>query len=297
MGLIMQNGISYGGADIVKLTQTEYDALPESKYSDGILYAITDGEGSSGGTSKPVELTKAQYEALGESTKTDGILYAITDGDELSAKNLEYDGSVTGLGNNVQDAIDGLNSNLTSKMLTYNPETDWFGFYVDGVWKDVIKGYANETLLYSPGKEYETITGGWYEYVAAPRAGEPDSYNTDKATAANSFTKSNDYIRLYHTSDGSSCVMTKNYINLRNATTLEMETKCDYNSCCSIGVADSHEHGFTALASAVARNTTKSVVTIDVSNIDGGYIYIRNRLYNAQYGNKWASYLYNVRVY
>ena len=120
MGLIMKNGISYGGgseggsgnANIVKLTQAEYDALPSSKNSDGILYAITDGEGSSGGTSKPVELTKAQYEALGESTKTDGILYAITDGDELSAKNLEYDGSVTGLGNNVQDAIDGLNSNI-----------------------------------------------------------------------------------------------------------------------------------------------------------------------------------------
>lgn len=79
MGLIMQNGISYGG------------------------------------TSKPVELTKAQYEALGESTKTDGILYAITDGDELSAKNMAYDGSVTGLGNNVQDAIDELNSNINNK--------------------------------------------------------------------------------------------------------------------------------------------------------------------------------------
>ena len=54
MGLIMQNGISYGGVDIVKLTQAEYDALPESKNSDGILYAITDGESSSGSTSKAV---------------------------------------------------------------------------------------------------------------------------------------------------------------------------------------------------------------------------------------------------
>lgn len=188
-------------------------------------------------------------------------------------------------------------NNQSSKTLIYNPDSDWFGFYVDGEWKDVIKGYANENILYSPGNEYETITGGWHEYVAAPRSGEPDSYNTDNATAASSFTKSNDYIRLYHTSNGSSCVMTKNYINLRNATTLEMETKCDYNSCCTVGVADSHEHGFTALVGVVARNTTKSVVTIDVSNIDGGYIYIRNRLYNAQYGNKWSSYLYNVRIF
>ena len=122
MGLIMKNGIPYGGdsggsgnANIVKLTQAEYDALPSSKNSDGILYAITDGESSSGGTSKPVELTKAQYEALGESTKTDGILYAITDGDDLSAKNLEYDGSITGLGNNVQDAIDVLNANVNEQ--------------------------------------------------------------------------------------------------------------------------------------------------------------------------------------
>ena len=125
MGLIMQNGISYGGVDIVKLTQAEYDALPESKNSDGILYAITDGEGSSGGTSKPVELTKAQYEALGESTKTDGILYAITDGDELSAKNMAYDGSVTGLGNNVQSAIDELNSNMSGEEFGYNDNGDF----------------------------------------------------------------------------------------------------------------------------------------------------------------------------
>ena len=127
MGLIMQNGISYGGVDIVKLTQAEYDALPESKNSDGILYAFTDGESSSsgGGTSKPVELTKAQYEALGDSVNTDGILYAITDGDELSAKNLSYDGSKTRLGNNVQDAIDSCFQSVSNgKALVASAITD-----------------------------------------------------------------------------------------------------------------------------------------------------------------------------
>lgn len=117
MPMIIRNNIRYatgggGNTDIVKLTQAEYDALPESKYTDGILYAITDGESSSGSTSKPVELTKAQYEALGDSVLTDGILYAITDGDELSAKNLEYDGSETGLGNTVQSAIDDIGNNI-----------------------------------------------------------------------------------------------------------------------------------------------------------------------------------------
>ena len=53
--MIIRNGVrhntsnfgSSGNANIVKLTQSEYDALPESKKSDGILYAITDGDGLS----------------------------------------------------------------------------------------------------------------------------------------------------------------------------------------------------------------------------------------------------------
>ena len=103
-----------GNANIVKLTQSEYDALPESKKSDGILYAITDGECSaSGGSSKPVELTKAEYEALGDKVNSDGILYAITDGDGLSAKNMAFDDTETQLGvNNVQDAIVEQNKNM-----------------------------------------------------------------------------------------------------------------------------------------------------------------------------------------
>lgn len=51
MGVIKLNGKEYGGgggggnANIVELTQAEYDALPESKLTDGILYCITDGDG------------------------------------------------------------------------------------------------------------------------------------------------------------------------------------------------------------------------------------------------------------
>lgn len=132
--MIIRNGVRHntsnfggsGNANIVKLTQSEYNALPESKNSDGILYAITDGECSaSGGSSKPVELTKAEYEALGDKVNSDGILYAITDGDGLSAKSMAFDDTETQLGvNNVQDAIVEQNKNfkIENISITLNSE-------------------------------------------------------------------------------------------------------------------------------------------------------------------------------
>lgn len=51
MGVIKLNGKEYGkgggggNANIIELTQAEYDDLPESKLTDGILYCITDGDG------------------------------------------------------------------------------------------------------------------------------------------------------------------------------------------------------------------------------------------------------------
>ena len=56
MTMIIRNNKVYAGsgggsgnANIVKVTQAEYDALPESKNSDCVLYAITDGESQSAG--------------------------------------------------------------------------------------------------------------------------------------------------------------------------------------------------------------------------------------------------------
>ena len=69
------------------------------------------GGGSSGG-SKVVKLTQAEYNALPNDKLSDDNIYLITDAGELSADNISYDGSETGLGNNVQEAIDELNSNL-----------------------------------------------------------------------------------------------------------------------------------------------------------------------------------------
>lgn len=65
---VVENTSGSGNADIIKLTQVEFDALPEEQKSNGI--------------------------------------YVVTDAEEMTAKNLAYDDSETGLGvNNVQDAI------------------------------------------------------------------------------------------------------------------------------------------------------------------------------------------------
>ena len=42
MGEMLLNGRLYGASGIRELTQAQYDALPDSKYSDGILYCIKD---------------------------------------------------------------------------------------------------------------------------------------------------------------------------------------------------------------------------------------------------------------
>lgn len=46
MGYIKRNGISYFGGKQVELTQAEYDALPDTKLTDGVIYCITDGTSS-----------------------------------------------------------------------------------------------------------------------------------------------------------------------------------------------------------------------------------------------------------
>lgn len=142
MPMIIRNNVRYatgsggsGNTDIKKLTQAEYDALPDSKYTDGVLYAITDGE--SGSVSKPVELTRAQYEALGDSVLNDNILYAITDGDGLSAKNLAFDDSETQLGvNNVQDAIVKQNKKIDEQNKKWTKIANTTGTYDVSLYKE-----------------------------------------------------------------------------------------------------------------------------------------------------------------
>lgn len=71
------------------------------------------------------KVTQAEYDALPSSKLTDGIIYTITDSDDLSAINMAYDGSVTGLGANVQTAIDNCFQSVSSgKKLVASAITD-----------------------------------------------------------------------------------------------------------------------------------------------------------------------------
>ena len=64
-----------GGADVVHLTQAQYDALPSSKLTDDKLYLITDASGG-GGTSYVVEYSTTEKEV---GTWIDGsVLYQKT---------------------------------------------------------------------------------------------------------------------------------------------------------------------------------------------------------------------------
>lgn len=56
-------------------TQAEYDALPSTKLTDGVLYFITDTDSNP----QIVILTQAEYNALPETKLTDGVYYCITD--------------------------------------------------------------------------------------------------------------------------------------------------------------------------------------------------------------------------
>lgn len=103
----------------VFLTQEEYNKLPDTKETDGIIYYITDANssgsgGSSSGLSTPgIFLTQAQYDALPDSKYEDGIVYYITDGSSDYALNIDYDNDSSGLeATNVQVAVDVLNTLL-----------------------------------------------------------------------------------------------------------------------------------------------------------------------------------------
>lgn len=102
----------------VDITQAEYDKLKASgQVNPSITYYITDGEveDSGGGNANIVELTQEEYDALPESKLTDGVLYAITDGEDFNASNLPYDGNETGLGNTVQEAVDNLDNKISEQ--------------------------------------------------------------------------------------------------------------------------------------------------------------------------------------
>lgn len=132
---------------------------------------ILDGQeygGSSSGGSKIVKLTQAEYNALPNDKLSDNTIYIITDSDELSAKNLSYDGFETGLGNNVQDAIDVLNNRIESGVPgesvmrtesgTLDVESGTYGAAKYFVVSFAITFDEIPTVIVSPDDSYLTVT-------------------------------------------------------------------------------------------------------------------------------------------
>ena len=76
-----------------ELTKAQYDALPSSKESDGILYMINDIDTTSGTTS---DLTRAEYDLLPASKESDDIFYYITDEGIIMHNGVQYAGGGSG---------------------------------------------------------------------------------------------------------------------------------------------------------------------------------------------------------
>ena len=97
---------------------------------NNIKYAGGASSNTPSAAAAAITISQEDFDKLTEEEKVNGI-YVIPDGEDLTAKNLFYDGSETGLGNTVQDAIDNQNKNLNMR---YNEETDMVEIFYNGVW-------------------------------------------------------------------------------------------------------------------------------------------------------------------
>ena len=117
----VQSAIDYlaaNGSGAVDLTEAEYNVLKEAgELNPSITYYITDGElpEENRESTGVIELTQAEYDELSEEEKMSDTIYAITDVSDLEAKYISYDGSKTGLGNSIQDAVDNLDNKINEQ--------------------------------------------------------------------------------------------------------------------------------------------------------------------------------------
>lgn len=99
-------------------------AITAGEIKEGDIVNITDDIGDyPSGASNIVYLTKAEYEALPDSKLTNGVEYRITDAntDSTKARNIAYDNSESGIDAvSVQDAIDKVSDSLGGFTKIYN---------------------------------------------------------------------------------------------------------------------------------------------------------------------------------
>ena len=227
---------------------------------------ILDGQeyGGGGSGSNIVKLTQAEYDALSNDKLSDDTIYLITDSGELAAENLFYDGSQTGLGNNVQDAIDELNSNIDNQNknlnMRYNPETDKVEIFYNGQWNEWKSGNMQTLYVYN-GENLTEFNGIFEDYRGTISKVEYSSYMALTFPTYNSG----------HTMMGTIVPITipKDKSKLCLKYTLS-------GSNFLFGIASSKIVGTTSFTKSILLNTASNITTVelDVSDYAGMNYYI-----------------------
>ena len=110
LGKIYKNGIQYSGTTDAA-TNINYDNSKGAIRAGNVQGAIDEIMET---TSQSRNLTQAEYDALPDTKYTDNIEYFITDAEPLDASTIAYDNTASKMtATNVQAGIDELNSNLT----------------------------------------------------------------------------------------------------------------------------------------------------------------------------------------
>lgn len=140
LGKIYKNGIQYSGTTDAA-TNINYDNSKGAIRAGNVQGAIDEIMET---TSQSRTLTQAEYDALPDTKYTDGIEYFITDAEPLDASTIAYDNTASKMtATNVQAGIDELNnrSNLISD--AWNASTTYavgkYCIYNNSLWKCLVQ--------------------------------------------------------------------------------------------------------------------------------------------------------------
>lgn len=193
------------------------------------------------------------------------------DDDYLSARNIEFDGSETGLGDNVHDAISNLFNNIDNKSnVRYNVETDKVEIYFGGKWTAWGKAVGFVThFIYNQGDQCTDLTGGWtssgYSYTGY-------TFSGGKLNSSN--------MTLNGVGNSKGQVLgTVEPIDLTNYSTLNISVQSaqvDGDVACWISVIGSKVLAYTNKVSKTGSHT----ISVDISNKEGEF-YIAFAAFNS----------------
>ncbi len=113
----------------------------------------------------------------------------------------------------LQDQITGLYSEIQAGVLTYNPDTGYFGMQYAGAWNDILFAGLEAYWLYNKGNEFTARTGGWSD---------------SKNITGNKMTKYNDHINLLAVPGNASSISMGNatLIDFSNFDRLYIDMEC-----------------------------------------------------------------------